>query len=185
MKKLILLGIFAFISTFSLSQSNWDLIEKELWNQKFNKSISLDEWYIKLQIEAGSIPNRLSAWYKKTSKISVASNKGIVLRFISNKLKIANNGNVYRKVILQNDSSDSLTIQRIDATIDGFQELFFIEGNWRKHRKNGTSTCGNSYYNQILEPYSQIDFELSNGGLNEGEIDVEYKISITLNEKTL
>ena len=61
---------------------------------------------------------------------------------------------------------------------------FFIDGHWREHRKNGTSTCGNSYYIQIMEPDSLIDFDLSNGGLNNGEIEVEYKISITINEIT-
>ena len=125
MKKTVILGIISFFSTFSFSQNKWELLESDLWKQKENKVITLDEWYSKLQIEAGSIPNRLTAWYKGTSKILDFSDYGISLFFVNKNLKISDNGNVYREMKLQNDSSDSLIIKRIDATIGDLQEFFY------------------------------------------------------------
>ncbi len=151
-------------------------MEKDLWNQKRENQITSKEWFKKLQVEAGNIPNRLSAWHKKTDDIVDPEDKGISIAFTNDFLRVADNGNVYRKMVLRNDTDEKLTIHRIDATIAGIKEFFFIDDKWISNRTNGQSYCGNSYFKQTLNPYSKIELELSNGGLLNGEIEVGYKI---------
>ncbi len=186
MKIYILLGILVFLSINSFSQNKRKDKEDELWIKINKKLISKEKYFFKLQTEAGKIPNRLSsAWHKKTSKISNPKTNGLKIRFRKQNLKVTKNGNIYRKMVLENNTNDTLSIQRIDATIGGLQEYFLIEGKWIKNRQNEASPCRNSYYTQHLKPFNQIDFELSNGGLINGEIEINYKIELTVGNKKI
>lgn len=164
-------------SCFSVfAQDKWDLALEELDRQNGEMLITDEEWYDLIQKKAGIIPLDLKAWHERTSKMTSSENRGITLRFEKDFLRVAENGNVYRKMVLENDSDQPLTINRIDATIGGITEYFFLEGEWIKYRSNGSSSCGNSYFTQILDPHSQIEFELDNGGLINGSKKVPYKI---------
>ncbi len=184
MKKHILFVILGLFSIYSFSQNKWEEKEDELWDKMQQKIISKKEWFLKIQTEAGEIPNRLSAWYKKTSKIQNPNTDKIEIQFKKENLKISENGNVYREMVIKNNTKDTIRIERIDSTIGGLQESFMINGKWIKNRKNGASSCGNSYFTQFLSPHNQIEFELSNGGLTKGEIEVNYKILLTIDKKT-
>jgi hypothetical protein len=90
------------------------------------------------------------------------------------------NGNKFAKVYLLNNTTDSVEIARIDATLANVQEYFFVNNKWITFRKNGTSTCGNSYFKSKLAPNRQLALELNNEVLTDGKNKIPYKISILI-----
>jgi len=184
MNQVLLFIFLLLISEHSFTQNKGELKEKESWTQLESTTISQSEWFLKIKSEGGHLSESISAWYKKESKIETPMNKGTYLIFKKNPLRIAKNGNVYWKMVLVNDRKRFLEIQRIDATIGGIQEFCHIDGKWFSNRKNGSSDCGNSYSTDIIGQYRQIEFELNNDGLTEGEIELDYNIAITIEDKS-
>jgi hypothetical protein len=181
--------MFTFILScgvsLSFAQTNWTNIEKEI-NRDYNeKLITPAEWYLKLRKEAGSINSSFSLWVEKNEQIRSNSDKKIKLYFINNFQITAPNGNKYAQLYLENTTGDSVSIARIDATLANVQEYFYLNNKWTKGRKNGTSTCGNSYYNEKLATATRMVLNLNNDELVGGNKEVNYKIMITIGNEII
>ncbi len=180
MRKITLLSLLVFmVSLSSFGQQRWAAITANL-NQKFETNeISGEEWVSGLRKQAGYL-GPLKLWFKSEVAIVKTTNPSLKLLFNTEFQEVMPNGNKYAKVELINNTSDSVTIERIDATVANVQEYFFINRKWVSFRQNHTSTCGNSYYRNTLAPYHKINLQLENNDLTDGENKVKYKISITL-----
>lgn len=184
-----MLRIFFFftlltISTNLFAQTNWSAIENKLNTQREQKRISSNGWHSKLKKDAGHF-DRLSLWVKNEDEIANKSGEKIQLYFPTNFQIVMPNGNKYAKAYLINNTTDSIEIARIDATLANVQEYFLIKNKWIAFRKNGTSTCGNSYFSNKLAPNHQLSLELSNDVLTDGNNKIPYKISILLGTRLI
>ncbi len=177
---LILLWLFS-ISSFG--QDHWEKKEHQLLLQWKEGQISSKMVHLKMEKEAGKIANRLKAWYIQAVELDNPANSGISLSFITDSIDVAESTSEYLKMTFINDTDKALTIQRFDATIGGVQEFFFIDGIWVVNREKRIYICGNSYFQKKLKPFSQLDFKVRNRGLIPGEIEVDYKIVMAVEDE--
>ncbi len=182
MKLVFFILLFTW-SVGSFAQTNWAEIENDLSKKLAHKEISANEWYAKMKSKAGHFGS-FSLWVEEEilSKREKPE-ENITLHFPKDFQIIAKNGNKFAKVYLENNASDSLEIQRIDATIANVQEFFLVKGKWLAFRKNHTSTCGNSYFDSKLAPNHQLVLALDNDVLVGGKNAIKYKIGIMLGKK--
>jgi hypothetical protein len=181
----ITLIIFSFISLPLFCQTNFEKIESDLWEKLDKKEITTAEWYDSKMKEAGSLNGQFSAWYKDIKPIKDYLKSQILFYFIDNFQIEEKNGNQYARMFLENRTNESIEIDRIDSTIDNLQEYFYINDKWIPGRKNGKSSCGNSYYTQIVKPNTRLIFDIENAPLTKGEIEVPYKVEININGQTV
>ena len=181
--KLVFFILLFSLSVASFAQTNWSEIENDLSKKLERKEINTNEWYSKLKSKAGHFGS-FSLWVEEEilSKRE-KSEENITLHFPNDFQIIAENGNKFAKVYLKNNTSDSLEIQRIDATIANVQEFFLVKDKWLAFRKNHTSSCGNSYFDSKLAPNHQLVLALDNDVLVGGENAIKYKIRIMFGKK--
>ena len=170
MRGVTTLILCCLLSISSLSQTKWEKADKELSEKLNNGEISYEEYFPLSMTLAGKLSDRLSAYHKNKSKIL-------------NKYRVNEYGGIYRKAILKNDSNSTYIIPRIDATIGNLNGFILIDDKWLPHGEYGKSSCGNSYYDETLGSYEQIEFELANGINVKGKIETKYKVTITIEGK--
>ncbi len=184
LKKLLFLLLLCYSHSL-LGQTNWHQIEIALSKQRDEQQISSDEYYARLKSEAG-ILNELNLWIKSEDTVAAKSDRRKLILYFPKKFQIVMpNGNKYAQAYLQNNTSDPLNIARIDATMDKVREYFFINKKWVPFRKNGTSTCGNSYFERKLAPNKQLTLYLDNEALTKGKNKIKYKIQINLGDQVI
>tara|TARA_R100000306_G_C4367757_1_gene138473 strand:- start:89 stop:703 length:615 start_codon:yes stop_codon:yes gene_type:complete len=183
MKGITVLIVCCLLSVSTLSQTKWEKADNELSEKLNNGDIIYEEYYTLSMTQAGTISDRISAYYKNKSKILNPKNEGFSIRFIPDEFKINEYGGIYRKAVLRNDSDSTLTIPRIDATIGNINGFILINDKWIPLGEYGKSTCGNSYFDETLGSYAQIEFELANDINVEGKIETKYKVTITIQGK--
>ena len=183
MRGVTTLILCCLLSMSSLSQTKWEKADKELSEKLNNGDISYEEYFPLSMTLTGKLSDRISAYHKNKSKILNPKNEGLTIRFIPNEFRVNEYGGIYRKAILKNDSNSTYIIPRIDATIGNLNGFILINDKWLPHGEYGTSSCGNSYYDETLGSYEQIEFELANGINVEGKIETKYKVTITIEGK--
>ncbi|MEE1944270.1 hypothetical protein VRU48_04075 [Pedobacter sp. KR3-3] len=184
LKKLLIL-LLVLCSYGLQAQTNFRQIEIALGKQRNEQKISDNEYYSRLKSEAGVL-SELNLWIESEDTIVVKSGtKKLSLRFPEKFQIVMPNGNKYAQAYLQNNTSDSLHIARIDATINKVKEYFFINKKWVAYRTNGTSTCGNSYFDSKLAPHRQLTLHLDNEDLTKGKNKIKYKIQINLGNQVI
>ncbi len=167
----------------SFAQTNWDKIENDLSKKLEQKEININEWYAKRKSKAGHF-GPFSLWVEEeNSSKREKSLENVNLYFPKDFQIVAENGSKFARIYLENNTSDSLEIQRIDATLANVQEFFLVKGKWLAFRKNHTSTCGNSYFDSKLAPNHQLILSLDNDVLVEGRNAIKYKIGIMLGKR--
>lgn len=173
----VLLWLVTSLSSFA--QKDWSAVQSDLYDQMTKKKITTEEWSSRLRKDAGYF-DRLSLWVEEENEIINKSGEKIQLYFPADYKVVMPNGNTYAKAYLLNNTTDSIEIERIDATLANVREYFFIKNKWIAFRTNGTSTCGNSYFSNKLPPNRQLSLELTNDILTDGRKKIPYKISILI-----
>ncbi len=86
------------------------------------------------------------------------------------------NGNAYIKLYLINPSSDTLAVDREDATVSGVSTEIYVDGVWKIFQSKIGSSCGNSYWTMKLNPQHYLYLELEDKA--EGPIKVLYRVRL-------
>lgn len=179
-----ILLVFLWPTMVVCGQTNWVSIETKITQELNEKKISADEWYLKLMKETGRFSD-LKLWTlkEKTEKITETAKNEVKLYFPKNFQLVKANGNKYAKVYLENATTNSVEVSRIDATIGNVQEYFLIDSKWVMFRENSTSSCGNSYFTSLLPPGERLLLELDNHFLVDGPNKLSYKIKVLIGQQ--
>lgn len=119
---------------------------------------------------------------KADKVLAKLKNAGVQLYIPQNPDTTRPNGDKYIKAFLINNSTDSVSLDRIDATI-AVQTEIRIDGKWKLFQKNMGSSCGNSYYKRKLpaKKYLSLIIEIRDGG----SIKVPYRSIVYVNNKQI
>jgi hypothetical protein len=179
------LTVLVFSIQSAKSQTYWKNREDSLWNLLYtNKTIVIDsnkrwEFFLK---ESGSL-GRMQVWFEKQDTIDASflteqkiDRKKVLSLIFPDNYKFIQSGEEHFKVYLLNFSNKTLYIPRIDATLDSVSEYIKIDNNWLRLRKNGRSSCGNSYYKKRMIPNEANLFEIASINQEAGTEVLKYKL---------
>jgi len=139
--------------------------------------ITGEDWYI-LKLQAGEFSEDLSAWVQYDDQVDVNSKlfkslkkkSGLIFHIPAKYQVIKTNGNRYIQAYLFNLTDSTLTLPRMDATLDGIENELYLNNTWVKVKENRTATCGNSYWNQKLEPNEYLSIQIENHDIALGKV---------------
>jgi predicted Zn-dependent peptidase len=154
--------------------------------------ITGEDWYI-LKLQAGEFSEDLSAWVQYDDQVDVNSKlfkslkkkSGLVFHIPAYYQVIKTNGNRYIQAYLFNLTDSTLTLPRMDATLDGIESELYLNNNWIRVKQNSNSTCGNSYWTQKLEPNEYLSIQIENHDIALGKVKVRQKIKLKLGDQVL
>jgi len=154
--------------------------------------ITGEDWYI-LKLQAGEFSEDLSAWVQYDDQVDVNSKlfkslkkkSGLVFHIPAKYQVIKTNGNRYIQSYLFNLTDSTLTLPRMDATLDGIESELYLNNTWVKVKENGAATCGNSYWTQKLEPNEYLSIQIENHDIALGKVKVRQKIKLKLGDQVL
>lgn len=154
--------------------------------------ITGEDWYI-LKLQAGEFSEDLSAWVQYDDQVDVNSKlfkslkkkSGLVFHIPAKYQVIKTNGNRYIQAYLFNLTDSTLTLPRMDATLDGIESELYLNNNWIRVKQNSNSTCGNSYWTQKLEPNEYLSIQIENHDIALGKVKVRQKIKLKLGDQVL
>jgi len=154
--------------------------------------ITGEDWYI-LKLQAGEFSEDLSAWVQYDDQVDVNSKlfkslkkkSGLVFHIPAKYQVIKTNGNRYIQSYLFNLTDSTLTLPRMDATLDGIESELYLNNNWIRVKQNSNSTCGNSYWTQKLEPNEYLSIQIENHDIALGKVKVRQKIKLKLGDQVL
>lgn len=148
------------------------------------KNLTREEQYCKVNQEQGGFFGVKACVLDEIQKpIKSTEAKGVCIFFPKDFYIEKTNGNKYAKGYVENNSTENIKISRLDSTIDFVQEYFLINGIWISGQKNEKSSCGNSYFEMVLNTMSKIEFQLSISDLIYGNIKIPFKINVTIGGK--
>jgi hypothetical protein len=154
--------------------------------------ITGEDWYI-LKLQAGEFSEDLSAWVQYDDQVDVNSKlfkslkkkSGLIFHIPAKYQVIKTNGNRYIQAYLFNLTDSTLTLPRMDATLDGIESELYLNNNWIRVKQNSNSTCGNSYWTQKLEPNVYLSIQFENHDIALGKVKVRQKIKLKLGDQVL
>jgi hypothetical protein len=154
--------------------------------------ITGEDWYI-LKLQAGEFSEDLSAWVQYDDQVDVNSKlfkslkkkSGLIFHIPAKYQVIKTNGNRYIQAYLFNLTDSTLTLPRMDATLDGIESELYLNNNWIRVKQNSNSTCGNSYWTQKLEPNEYLSIQIENHDIALGKVKVRQKIKLKLGDQVL
>ena len=121
-----------------------------------------------------------SAVYKSLKKKS-----GLIFHIPNEYQVIKTNGNRYIQAYLFNLTDSTIQIPRMDATIYPIESELYLNKNWVKVKDNTSSTCGNSYWTQKLEPNNYLSIQIDNHDITLGKVKVRQKIKLKVGGQVL
>jgi hypothetical protein len=98
----------------------------------------------------------------------------------SNRL-VFKNRNKFILCYLINFSSDTLSIDRCDATIYPSETQIFVNAKWKTFQIGMGSSCGNSYFSSKIFPKSFYTLEITRP--SEGNIQTKFRAKIKVGNK--
>jgi hypothetical protein len=154
--------------------------------------ITGEDWYI-LKLQAGEFSEDLSAWVQYDDQVDVNSKlfkslkkkSGLIFHIPAKYQVIKTNGNRYIQAYLFNLTDSTLTLPRMDATLDGIESELYLNNTWVKVKENRAATCGNSYWTQKLEPNEYLSIQIENHDIALGKVKVRQKIKLKLGDQVL
>lgn len=93
------------------------------------------------------------------------------------------NGNRYIAAYLINNTKDSVSISRADATLSGIQTEIKLGNEWKLFQINMGSSCGNSYYSMKLAPGNYLSLQIENRVV--GNKKVKYRVIAYVGKKRI
>ena len=136
-----------------------------------------------------------SAWVKSTTlhqeenlikeNLEIADLKanGIVLYIPDNPHITMPNGNKFIQVYLMNNTNDTVTINRIDATIGQIETEVKVGNEWKLFQRNSGSSCGNSYFKAKLKAHNYYNVEIQNDV--HGNMNVPFRVVVHINDQRI
>lgn len=82
----------------------------------------------------------------------------------------------YIKMYLINSSSDTILVDRADATVIGISTEVFADGEWKIFQTITGSSCGNSYWKMTMQPKNFLYIELENK--TKGPLKALYRVRL-------
>jgi hypothetical protein len=154
--------------------------------------ITGEDWYM-LKLQAGEFSEDLSAWVQYDDQVDVNSKlfkslkkkSGLIFHIPAKYQVIKTNGNRYIQAYLFNLTDSTIQIPRMDATIYPIESELYLNENWVKVKDNTSSTCGNSYWTQKLEPNNYLSIQIDNHDITLGKVKVRQKIKLKVGEQVL
>jgi hypothetical protein len=73
----------------------------------------------------------------------------------------------------------------MDATIYPIESELYLNKNWVKVKENTSSSCGNSYWTQKLEPNYYLSIQIDNHDITLGKVKVRQKIKLKVGGQVL
>ncbi len=182
---------YAILLFFWASLAAWaqtDSLELKLQRGE----ITGEDWYI-LKLQAGEFSEDFSAWVQYDDQVDVNSalykslkNKtGLIFHIPAKYQVIKPNGNRYIQAYLFNLTDSTLTVPRIDATLDGIESELYLNNNWIRVKQNSNSTCGNSYWTQRLEPNEYLSIQIENYDMVLGKVKIRQRIKLKVGGQVL
>ena len=84
----------------------------------------------------------------------------------------------YIKMYLINSSSDTILVDRADATVIGISTEVFADGEWKIFQTITGSSCGNSYWKMTMQPKNFLYIELENK--TKGPLKALYRVRLKI-----
>lgn len=91
------------------------------------------------------------------------------------------NGNKYILAYLINNSSDTISIDRCDATIYPAETQILVNSEWKTFQISMGSSCGNSYFKAGLLPKSYYSLHIQRP--SEGDIPTNFRVRLKIGNK--
>jgi len=186
MKQLQLILIFLLTTGTAWAQAD------SLQRQMERGEITGEEWYLGL-LKLGQVSDDASAWVQYDDQVDVNSKlfkslkkkSGLIFHIPAKYQVIKTNGNRYIQAYLFNLTDSTLTLPRMDATLDGIESELYLNNTWVKVKENRAATCGNSYWTQKLEPNEYLSIQIENHDIALGKVKVRQKIKLKLGDQVL
>lgn len=135
------------------------------------------------------------AWHVKTAPVDsnalascLAKNRKDIFLYIPNHFHVRKrNGNEYIRLLIINNSNNTVPIPRIDSVIDSVTSSVALgdSATWRSFQATNGSSCGNSYFRSLLPPHSLVEVEVECDYIGMGSSLVDYRLELTLAGRTL
>ena len=188
MKQLQLILFFLLTTGAVWGQGQAD----SLYRQMERGEITGKEWYLGI-LKLGKVSDDVNGWVKYDDQVDVNSKlfkslkkkSGLIFHIPAKYQVIKTNGNRYIQAYLFNLTDSTLTLPRMDATLDGIESELYLNNNWIRVKQNSNSTCGNSYWTQKLEPNEYLSIQIENHDIALGKVKVRQKIKLKLGDQVL
>ncbi len=186
MKKLYAILLF-FLATQSASAQT-DSLDLKLQQGE----LTGEDWYM-LKLQAGELSKDFSSWVKYDDQVDINSavykslkkKSGLIFHIPNEYQVIKTNGNRYIQAYLFNLTDSTIQIPRMDATIYPIESELYLNKNWVKVKENTSSSCGNSYWTQKLEPNYYLSIQIDNHDITLGKVKVRQKIKLKVGGQVL
>jgi hypothetical protein len=110
------------------------------------------------------------------SPVPISKLKNLSLFIPDSNSIVFTNGNKYILSYLINSSSDTVLIDRCDATIYPVETQILVNSQWKTFQISAGSTCGNSYFKGTLLPKSYYILQIERP--MEGNIQTEFRVKL-------
>jgi hypothetical protein len=185
-KKLYAILLF-FLATQSASAQT-DSLDLKLQQGE----LTGEDWYM-LKLQAGELSKDFSSWVKFDDQVDINSavykslkkKSGLIFHIPNEYQVIKTNGNRYIQAYLFNLTDSTIQIPRMDATIYPIESELYLNKNWVKVKENTSSSCGNSYWTQKLEPNYYLSIQIDNHDITLGKVKVRQKIKLKVGGQVL
>ena len=180
--------ILLFLLTTGMAWGQAD----SLYRQMERGEITGEEWYLGT-LKLGKVSDDANGWVKYDDQVDVNSKlykslkkkSGLIFHIPNEYQVIKTNGNRYIQAYLFNLTDSTIQIPRMDATIYPIESELYLNKNWVKVKDNTSSTCGNSYWTQKLEPNNYLSIQIDNHDITLGKVKVRQKIKLKVGDQVL
>lgn len=186
MKQLLVILLFLLITGTAWAQAD------SLYRQLERGEITGEEWYLGT-LKLGKVSDDVNAWVQYEDQVAVNSKlykslpkkSGLIFHIPKEYQVIKANGNRYIQAYLFNLSDSTVTLPRLDATLDGIESELYLNDTWVKVKETKPASCGNSYWSQKLEPNTYLSIQIDNHDIALGKVKVRQKIKLKVGDQVL
>ncbi|MBM3427084.1 MAG: hypothetical protein FJX97_08840 [Bacteroidetes bacterium] len=186
MKQLLVIFLFLLITGTAWGQAD------SLYRQLERGEITEEEWYLGT-LKLGKVSDDVNAWVQYEDQVAVNSKlykslkkkSGLIFHIPKEYQVIKANGNRFIQAYLFNLTDSTVTLPRMDATLDGFESVLYLNNTWVKVGETKPASCGNSYWSQKLEPNTYLSIQLENHDITHGKVKVRQKIKLKIGDQVL
>jgi hypothetical protein len=163
-----------------------------LYRQLERGEITGEEWYLGT-LKLGKVSDDVNAWVQYEDQVAINSKlykslqkkSGLIFHIPKEYQVIKANGNRYIQAYLFNLTDSTVTLPRMDATLDGVESELYLNNTWAKVNETNPASCGNSYWTQKLEPNTYLSIQIDNHDIALGKVKVRQKIKLKVGDQVL
>jgi len=144
-------------------------------------------------LKLGQVSDDVNGWMQYEDQVVVNSKlykslkkkSGLIFHIPKEYQVIKANGNRYIQAYLFNLTDSTVTLPRMDVTLDGFERELYLNNTWVKVGETKPASCGNSYWSQKLEPNTYLSIQIENHDVTLGKVNVRQKIKLKVGDQVL